>query len=210
VPQDFWTGDPPEQKFHWDSTEDRVAWVKQRDFDACLYLPWPWEDHLNPAIRQTVWREEDPAEPYPILCSEWASPQGRLCAKIRKTADYPLDTVLMFNDFNTPRYTKPLFATGEDMLTFVRRDPYGVEAGDLAEWHPKGSAGYMDAPFHVADAAFGMVVAYDMLYHCFSASERQEVERAFAEHGVYLLYRPLVSRRDFYVRMNQGCCSACR
>lgn len=74
----------------------------------------------------------------------------------------------------------------------------------ITEWHPLGSAGYMDAPFHVADAAFGIVVAYDMLYHCFSEDERQEVEEAFARNGVYLLYSRIHRAREFYLKMNQG------
>jgi len=74
----------------------------------------------------------------------------------------------------------------------------------ITEWHPFGSAGYMDAPFHVADAAFGIVVAYDMLYHCFSEAERREVEEAFARSGVYQLYSRIHRAREFYLRMNQG------
>lgn len=74
----------------------------------------------------------------------------------------------------------------------------------ITEWNPAGAAGYMDSPFHVADAAFGLVVAYDMLYHALSAAERGEIEDAFADHGVYLLHNPLSCRRDFYVAMNQG------
>lgn len=74
----------------------------------------------------------------------------------------------------------------------------------ITEWHPLGGAGFMDHPFHIADVAFGVVVAYDMLYHCFSPAEREEVEQAFADHGVYMLYWRLARLRDFYVSMNQG------
>ena len=43
VPQDFWTGDPEEQKFRWDGLEERIAWERQFGFDPCIYLPAPWE-----------------------------------------------------------------------------------------------------------------------------------------------------------------------
>jgi len=71
-------------------------------------------------------------------------------------------------------------------------------------WYPKGFAGYMNHPFMVADAAFGIVVAYDMLYHCFNDAEKEMVEQAFARHGIYVLADKLRQSRDFYVRMNQG------
>jgi hypothetical protein len=74
----------------------------------------------------------------------------------------------------------------------------------ITEWNPKGSAGFMDHAFHVADSTYGIAVAYDMLYHCFSDSEREEVEDAMAEHGVYMLYHKLSRQREGYVAMNQG------
>ena len=74
----------------------------------------------------------------------------------------------------------------------------------ITEWNPKGSAGFMDHAFHVADSTYGIAVAYDMLYHCFSDSERKEVEDAMAEHGVYMLYHKLSRLREGFVVMNQG------
>mgnify|MGYP001162244255 FL=1 len=74
----------------------------------------------------------------------------------------------------------------------------------ITEWNPKGTAGFMDHAFHVADSTYGIAVAYDMLYHCFSNSERAEIERAMAEHGVYMLYHKLSRAREGYVAMNQG------
>jgi len=71
-------------------------------------------------------------------------------------------------------------------------------------WHPRGFAGYMNLPFMVADSAFGVVVAYDMLHHCFSDAERELVEQAFARHGTYILEDKLRRERSFYVSMNQG------
>jgi len=62
----------------------------------------------------------------------------------------------------------------------------------------------MDHPFFVAFIAYGVAVAYDMLYHCFNADERTEIEAAFASKGVYILYDKLYQSRKFYVKMNQG------
>ena len=39
-------------------------------------------------------------------------------------------------------------------------------------WYPRGFAGYMNHPFMVADVAFGVVVAYDMVYHALDDRER--------------------------------------
>ncbi len=71
-------------------------------------------------------------------------------------------------------------------------------------WYPLGFSAGPNHAFHVADVAFGVVVAYEMLYHCFSPREREEVEQAFARHGVYRLYDNLYHHREHYVMMNQG------
>ena len=71
-------------------------------------------------------------------------------------------------------------------------------------WHPRGFAGSLNHPFWIADAAHGIVVAYDMLYHCFSPDERRTVEDSFARHGIYLLADKLREQHAFYSRMNQG------
>ena len=134
VVQDFWTAGPPEQQFSWDDEADRIAWQKRFGFDPCVYVPAPFEGHgeaaHDPSIEQEVWIESDPNEPYPILCSEWSSPAGTLTSKIRKSDDYPFDSPPFFHDFNTPRYVKPLFANGDDMLTFIRMDPYRIGWAD--------------------------------------------------------------------------------
>lgn len=89
-----------------------------------------------------------------------------------------------------------------------------VDRPQIGEWlgcwdsftgcYPLGFSGYMMHRFHVADVAFGVVVAYDMLYHCFSPQEREEIEQAFATHGVYVLYDRLYHCRENYVMFNQG------
>ena len=71
-------------------------------------------------------------------------------------------------------------------------------------WYPQGFAGYMNHPFTVADVAFGVVVAYDMVYHALNDRERATIEEAFARCGVYMLADKLQQRRDYYVAMNQG------
>ncbi len=71
-------------------------------------------------------------------------------------------------------------------------------------WHPRGFAGYMDHPFFVAFIGEAVALAYDMLYHCFSPAEREEVEQGMARHGLYILYDKLSQSRAFYVKMNQG------
>ena len=71
-------------------------------------------------------------------------------------------------------------------------------------WHPRGFAGSLNHPFWVADASFGIVVAYDMLYHCFSPDERRTVEDSFARLGTYILADKLREQYSFYIRMNQG------
>ena len=86
------------------------------------------------------------------------------------------------------------------------------EIGDMlpswdsfTRWYPKGFfAGSDNHPFQTADVSFGVVVAYDMLYHCFSSAERDEVEQSFADHGLYILYDQLRHAREFFVQMNQG------
>ena len=70
--------------------------------------------------------------------------------------------------------------------------------------HPKGFWGYMDHHFFVADAAYGIAAAYDMLYHCFDESEREAVENAMAKHGLFYLWDKMLHGWDFYVMMNQG------
>jgi hypothetical protein len=71
-------------------------------------------------------------------------------------------------------------------------------------WYPRGFAGYMNHPFVVADSAFGVVVSYDLLYHCFTDAEKELIEQAFVERGTYILADTLRHARDFYVKMNQG------
>ena len=71
-------------------------------------------------------------------------------------------------------------------------------------WYPRGFAGYMNHPFMVADVAFGVVMAYDMVYHALDDRERAAIEDAFARRGVYILADKLQQRRDYYVAMNQG------
>ena len=139
VPQDFWTAGPPEQQFTWESIEDEIAWMKRWGFDGSLYLPSPWEGfgeaRIDPAIERRVWQEDEPGETAPLLCCEWRSPKGTLSAKIRRSDDYPFDAPPFFNDFNSPRYVKPLLADGRDMLTFIEMDPYGVWSEQhLGDW----------------------------------------------------------------------------
>ena len=71
-------------------------------------------------------------------------------------------------------------------------------------WYPLGFSGHMNHHFWVSDVAHGTVVAYEMLYHCFTEAEREEVEAAFAEHGVYVLYDRLRHERERYLNTNQG------
>ena len=71
-------------------------------------------------------------------------------------------------------------------------------------WYPRGFAGYMNHPFMVADVAFGVAVAYDMVYHALDDRERATIEDAFARRGVHMLADKLQQRRAYYVAMNQG------
>lgn len=71
-------------------------------------------------------------------------------------------------------------------------------------WYPLGFSGHMNHHFWISDVAFGTVVAYEMLYHCFSVAEREEMETAFADHGVYVLYDRLRYERERYLNTNQG------
>ena len=71
-------------------------------------------------------------------------------------------------------------------------------------WYPQGFSGHMNHHFWVSDVAFGVVVAYEMLYHCFDEAERDEIETAFADHGVYVLYDRLRYERERYLNTNQG------
>ncbi|MDP6355721.1 MAG: uroporphyrinogen decarboxylase family protein [Planctomycetota bacterium] len=139
VVMDFWTAEPEEQMFSWGSPQERIEWDREWGFDSCLYLPSPWEGSgaakTASAIEQRVWQESAPDERYPILCSEWTSPKGTLTSKVRKTDDYPFDTVHFFQDFNTPRYVEPLLSSGEDLLTFIEMDPYQLHADrSYEEW----------------------------------------------------------------------------
>ena len=93
VSLDFWTGGPPEQQFHWDSIEERIAWMREWGFDPCLYIPPPHEGHggarVRPHVKQRVWRDTHPDEPYPILHSEWTSPQGSLSSRAEPAGSAP-------------------------------------------------------------------------------------------------------------------------
>ena len=71
-------------------------------------------------------------------------------------------------------------------------------------WYPQGFSGHLNHHFWVADVAFGTVVAYEMLYHVFTQAERDEIETAFADHGVYVLYDRLRYERERYLNTNQG------
>lgn len=71
-------------------------------------------------------------------------------------------------------------------------------------WYPRGFAGYMNHPFMVADVAFGVAVAYDMVHHALDDRERATIEDAFARRGVHMLADKLQQRRAYYVAMNQG------
>ena len=133
VPQRFWVHPPKEEAFVFDGPEGQIAWAKERGFDPYLEMPLPVTG--TPDVRQRVWTESDPDETVPILCSEWTSPRGTMTSKLRKTEDYRSDGVEFFDDFNTPRYTKPLLSSGEDMMTFVAMDPFRIEDGDgLGRW----------------------------------------------------------------------------
>ena len=70
--------------------------------------------------------------------------------------------------------------------------------------HPMGFYGYMNQHFVVADIAHGLTIAYDLLYHCFSPEERETVENAMAEHGLFHLWDKMLYSWESYVRMNQG------
>lgn len=82
-----------------------------------------------------------------------------------------------------------------------------AEEGDVGghesftELFPKGFIGCW---FQTADVSYGLVLAYDMLYHCFSRQERLEVERAMADMGVFRVYSKLRFQRDKLVRSNTG------
>ena len=87
----------------------------------------------------------------------------------------------------------------------VRTSATGSGTGDsFTGWYPRGFAGYMNHPFMVADVAFGVAVAYDMVYHALDDRERETIEDAFARRGVYMLADKLQQRRAYYVAMNQG------
>jgi hypothetical protein len=139
VPQRFWRGHPEEEAFWWASADAEIRWMRGHCFDPFIWMSAPMEiDHTHnvaPHIEQRHRIERDPDHPYPILCSEWESEEGKLSARIRVTEDYPFDRMEMFSDYNTSRYIEPLLATGEDMLTLVRMDPFRLPAsGELSGW----------------------------------------------------------------------------
>jgi len=71
-------------------------------------------------------------------------------------------------------------------------------------WYPKGFAGEKNHCFHISGSSLGVVLTYDMLYHCFSEEEKRSVEQAFERLGIYMLYDKLHYFRKLYVNMNQG------
>jgi hypothetical protein len=71
-------------------------------------------------------------------------------------------------------------------------------------WYPLGFSGHMNHHFWVSDVAHGIAAAYEMLYHCFDESERDEIETSFADHGVYVLYDRLRHARERFLNTNQG------
>ena len=71
-------------------------------------------------------------------------------------------------------------------------------------WYPLGFSGHMNHHFWVSDVAHGIAIAYEMLYHCFDESERDEIETSFADCGVYVLYDRLRHARERFLNTNQG------
>ena len=133
VPQSFWDAEPEEQGFRWDSLEERIQWHKRLGFD--YYLRLPSVGYQNPEIKQRHWKENDPKEKYPILCSEWTSPKGTLTAKLRLSEDYPYEVINLFDDYNTARFTKPLLNNGDDLAAFVKMDFWKIKTGkELEAW----------------------------------------------------------------------------
>ena len=62
------------------------------------------------------WRETPPGSPYPVLCKEVATPDGRLTAEVNLTPDWAdLDRVPLFHDWLVPRSRKFLVGTRGDL-----------------------------------------------------------------------------------------------
>lgn len=144
--------------FTFNDLEDEIAWKKKVGFDlSCMGLGFGVPGLQNPAIRERVWQEHDPRESVPILCQEWKSPKGVLSAKLRLTEDYPFQDIRMFDDFNTARYTKPLFSNGDDMLAFVAMDPWHTVTSGPAYQEWLGRCRDLKA---IADREGAIVLAY--------------------------------------------------
>jgi uroporphyrinogen-III decarboxylase len=109
----WWQGPPPEQSFDRDGEERLSFALDELGIDAHLGFSPP-----QPPIVIASRIERVPGERYPLLHSAVDTPKGPMTATVRKTEDYPHDSVPLFSDFASARYVKPWIETMDDVARF--------------------------------------------------------------------------------------------
>ena len=69
-----------------------------------------------PDVQVREWREDRPAEPYPLLHKHYETPDGTLSCVVQQTDDWPYgDHVPFLDDYIEARATKPLVTSFDDL-----------------------------------------------------------------------------------------------
>jgi len=114
----------------------------------------------DPQVKVREWREDPPAERYPLLHREYATPGGTLHTAVSKTEDYEHgERVPLFDDFVIPRARKRLIARHEDLsaLPYLLTPPSKEDIAKVKE-RARAVKAFAQAHGVLVEAGWGAVV----------------------------------------------------
>ena len=133
--------------------------------------------YFSPDVTVREWREDPPADPYPILHREYTTPAGTLHTAVNKTEDWVQgDRVPLFDDYVIPRARRRLI-TGPDDLPALRHLLAPPTDAHIAAFHEAARPAKALAVRHnlltlaewgvLFDASCWLCGMEDMVYHIY-------------------------------------------
>lgn len=115
-------GFEPPAHLRWSNpVEEAQSWLSI-GIDAWLGV-YPSAMMFHPDVKVTEWKEKKPGERWPCMVKVYETPAGALRQEVFETDDWMTDdwpshasaSVNLLDDYNGPRYRRPLIETEEDL-----------------------------------------------------------------------------------------------
>jgi uroporphyrinogen-III decarboxylase len=119
----FSFGFEPPRHLAWSDPVDEARQWLSIGVDAWLRLSLPLVFH--PEVRESAWEEALPGERWPLMVKEYETPAGTLRQEVFRSDDWVSEEwpghkdgdggLALLDDYNVPRYRRPLIQTEEDV-----------------------------------------------------------------------------------------------